>query len=78
MTKSFGLPYIGNFENALKLSSKERDDYINEVFEYLEKHPKEPYYYIGTGDTMVFGFNHEDEIIVIDCIHRREISVSKR
>lgn len=60
------------FTGAVKLSESERKKYVNEIFAYFEKHPKKRMRYVGTGDTMVFGFRHDDEIIVYDTMIRTE------
>ena len=77
MKTKFGLPFIGDYSDAVELTENRRTEYINEVFDFFEENPTERVYYIGTGDTMIFGVNHDDEIIVMDTKMRKEYIVSK-
>lgn len=52
-------------ENAVKISDKEINRYIKECINWLKQNPNEPFRYIGTGDSFVVVFNHEDEYYIM-------------
>lgn len=52
-------------ENAVEISDKEINKYIKECINWLEKNPNESFRYIGTGDSFVVVFNHEDEYYIL-------------
>lgn len=52
-------------ENAVKISDKEINKYIKECINWLEKNPNESFRYMGTGDSFVVVFNHEDEYYIL-------------
>ncbi len=73
----YKLPYIGNYTDAVQLSEVERDEYINDALDYMSEHPNERFYYVGTGDTMIVVFNHDDELVVVDAKVRKQYSFYK-
>ena len=52
-------------ENAVKISDKEINKYIKECINWLEKNPNESFRYMGTGDSFIVVFNHEDEYYIL-------------
>lgn len=52
-------------ENAIKISDKEINKYIKKCINWLEKNPNEPLSYIGTGDSFIVVFNHENEYYIL-------------
>lgn len=56
-------------KDAVKLSDQEVQNLIDDVIKDLEH---EGHAYVGTGDTMVFGFRYEDEIDVFICRNYEE------
>lgn len=52
-------------ENAVKISDKEINRYVKECINWLEKNPNESFSYMGTGDSFVVVFNHENEYYIL-------------
>ena len=74
---NFGLPYIHNYADAVVVSEKDRDKYVNEILEYFEKNPAAPYFFFLTGDSVLVGFNFEEEINITDAKVRKTYTISK-
>lgn len=51
----------GDSNSCLNLSDEEINKYIKECIDFLKYNPNEPYKYIGTGDSLIIVFNHENE-----------------
>ena len=51
----------GNSNSCVNLSDEEINNYIKKCVDFLKYNPNEPYKYIGTGDSLIIVFNHEDE-----------------
>lgn len=77
MTKKYSLPMIHNWDNAKKLSENERTRLLNEVCDYFNDNPDERVFYAATGDTAIIGINHDDELIIMDTIMRKEYTFFK-
>ena len=56
---------FGEKEGAVKISDKEITSKIKDCIIWLKNNPKEPFRYIGTGDTFLCVFNHEDEYYIM-------------
>jgi DNA-directed RNA polymerase subunit RPC12/RpoP len=52
-------------EGAVQIENEEITDKIKECIEWLKENPQEPFKYIGTGDTFLCVFNHEDEYYIM-------------
>ena len=53
---------IGDNDNeVVHLTDSDINEYIQECIKFLKEYPDEPYRYIGTGDSLIIVFNHEDE-----------------
>lgn len=76
MTK-YKLPFIGDYSKAVKLTEDRHIEMLNNVLDYFEKNPRERFYYCGTGDTVVCGFNHDDELVIMDTKIRKEYTFTK-
>ena len=57
--------HFGEKEGAVILSNEEVTRYIKDSIKWLKENPKEPYRYMGSGDTFVCVFNHEDEYYIM-------------
>ena len=56
---------FGEKEGAVKISDKEITSKIKDCIIWLKNNPKEQFRYIGTGDTFLCVFNHEDEYYIM-------------
>ena len=52
-------------ESAVQIENEEITNKIKECIEWLKENPQEPFRYIGTGDTFIVVFNHDDEYYVM-------------
>lgn len=69
---------IGNSEETVYcLSDIEINQYIKECIKFFKYNPDEPYKYIGTGDSFIVVFNHENEYCFIVAKNYEETSVDK-
>lgn len=57
--------YRFNWLDAAKIPQEDRDRRVQQVKEYMEKNPKEPYYYLHSADCMVVGFRHDDGSFIV-------------
>lgn len=64
-------------DDSLHLTDTDINEYIQECIKFLKKYPDEPYKYIGTGDSLIIVFNHEDEYIFIVAKNYEESFVNK-
>lgn len=48
-------------DKVVHLTNADINEYIQECIKFLKEYPDEPYRYIGTGDSLIIVFNHEDE-----------------
>ena len=57
-----------SFADACAISGSDRARWVAEAKQYLEQHPEEPFFFTGTGDSMVFGLACESgEVMVYEC-----------
>lgn len=64
-------------EETVHLSDKEINRYIKECIEFFKYNPNEPYKYIGTGDSLIIVFNHDDEYWFVVAKNYEESFVNK-
>ena len=56
---------FGENKGAVKIDNNEITSRIKESIVWLKRHPEEPYKYVGSGDTFLCVFNHEDEYYIM-------------
>lgn len=56
---------FGENKGAVKIDNNEITSRIKESIVWLKRHPEEPYRYVGSGDTFLCVFNHEDEYYIM-------------
>lgn len=66
-----------NDDSCLKLSDEEINNYIKKCVDFLKYNPNEPYKYIGTGDSLIIVFNHEDEYYFVVAKNYEDIIIDK-
>ena len=65
------------FENGVDITDEEINKWVRECVEWLEKNPEEPYKYIGSGNTFVIVFSHEDEYYIVVTKNYFDTSIDK-
>ena len=56
---------FGLTNGAVKIDNEEITSWIKESVIWLKRHPEESYKYVGSGDTFLCVFNHEDEYYIM-------------
>ena len=68
---------FGIRDGAVDIDNKEITSQIKEIIVWLKRHPEEPYRYMGSGNTFVCVFNHEDEYYVMVTKNYFDVSIDK-
>ena len=68
---------FGIHDGAVDIDNKEITSQIKEIIVWLKRHPEEPYRYVGSGNTFVCVFNHEDEYYVMVAKNYFDASIDK-
>lgn len=66
-----------HFENGADIIDEEIDEWVRKCIEWLEENPEESYKYIGSGNTFVVVFNHEDEYYIVVTKNYFETDIDK-
>ena len=69
--------HFGENKGAVKIDNNEITSRIKESIVWLKRHPEEPYRYMGSGDTCVCVFNHEDEYYIMVAKNYFDASIDK-
>ena len=64
-------------DKVVHLTNADINEYIQKCIKFLKEYPDEPYKYIGTGDSLIIVFNHEDEYDFIVAKNYEESFVDK-
>ena len=67
----------GDSNSCLNLSDEEINNYIKKCVDFLKYNPNEPYKYVGTGDSFIVVFNHEDEYYFVVAKNYEDIIIDK-
>ena len=65
------------FKNGVNIDDEEINKWVKECIEELEKNPEEYFKYIGSGNTFVVVFNHEDEYYIVVTKNYFDVSIDK-
>lgn len=66
-----------NHDSLKKLSDEEINNYIKQCINFLKYNPNEPYKYMGTGDSFVVVFNHDNEYYIVVAKNYWDSSINK-
>jgi len=64
-------------KGAVKIDNNEITSRIKESIVWLKRHPEEPYKYVGSGNTFLCVFNHEDEYYIMVAKNYFDTSIDK-
>lgn len=73
----FDFYQYGNYNSCLNLSDEEINNHIKQCIDFFKYNPNEPYKYIGTGDSLIIVFNHDDEYWFVVAKNYEESFVEK-
>ena len=69
--------HFGEIKGAVKIDNNEITSWIKESIVWLKRHPEKPYRYVGSGDTFLCVFNHEDEYYIMVAKNYFDTSIDK-
>lgn len=68
---------FGVNDGAVDIDNEEITSRIKEMIVWLKRHPEEPYKYMGSGNTFICVFNHEDEYYIMVTKNYFDASIDK-
>ena len=68
---------FGVHDGAVDIDNEKITSQIKEIIVWLKRHPEEPYRYMGSGNTFICVFNHEDEYYIMVAKNYFEASIDK-
>ena len=68
---------VGDNDDTVHLTNENINKYIQGCIELLKKYPDEPYRYVGTGDSLIIVFNHDEEYNIIVAKNYEETFIDK-
>lgn len=68
---------FGVRDGAVEIDNKEITFWIKDCISWLKNNPNEPYKYVGSGDTFLCVFNHEDEYYIMVAKNYFDTSIDK-
>ena len=68
---------FGVHDGAINIDNEKITSRIKEAIVWLKRHPEEPYKYVGSGDTFLCVFNHEDEYYIMVAKNYFDTSIDK-
>ena len=69
--------HFGENKGAVKIDNNEITSRIKESIVWLKRHPEESYRYVGSGDTFLCVFNHEDEYYIMVAKNYFDVHIDK-
>lgn len=66
-----------DFSDGLPLSNEEKQRYIKDVMDWVNKNPDAPYCMTGTGNCMIIAINRQDSVDVMVVEKYMEATVKK-
>ena len=66
-----------HYIKGVEIDNDTINGWVKESIEWFEKYPDEPFKYIGSGDSVVIVFNHEDEYYIVVAKNYFDISIDK-
>lgn len=65
------------FKNGVDIKDNTINNWIKDSIKWLEENPNEPYRYIGTGNSIMIIFNHNDEYYIVVAKNYFDVTIDK-